>query len=367
MMNNRFNLPDIQFVDMDPERLEARMVRTIENELKEKLAPADPRRLLVKTVVPAVVQLKNELDYSAKQNLLSYAEGPHLDHLGAFANTERLKALPARVLVRFTFSIGGRYLIPEGTRVSPDYEIMYRTLENVISEDYYVDVLCECETPGAIGNGYVPGQIDTLVDPLPYVESIENITESNGGYDEEADDPYARRIHLAPEGFSTAGPEGAYKYYTLSAHPSIVDAHIASPSPTEVYVYPLLHGGELPSEEIIQLVRETLSDTKRRPFTDKVVVEAPVIREYDIDVTYWGDEHFTVEQHGLVKTAVEEYIDWQATQLGRALDPSELIHRVKKAGAKRVEVAQPVHVELERNEIARVRDRSVQFGGYEYD
>ena len=58
MMNNRFNLPDIQFVDMDPERLEARMVRTIENELKEKLAPADPRRLLVKTVVPAVVQLK---------------------------------------------------------------------------------------------------------------------------------------------------------------------------------------------------------------------------------------------------------------------------------------------------------------------
>lgn len=33
---NRFNLPDIQFVDPDPIKIEARMVNRIEKELGEK-------------------------------------------------------------------------------------------------------------------------------------------------------------------------------------------------------------------------------------------------------------------------------------------------------------------------------------------
>ena len=369
MMNNRFNLPDISFVDMDPERIESRMVQTIENELDERLAPADPRRLLIKSFLPAVIQMKNEIEYSAKQNLLSYAEGEHLDHIGTFANTERLEAIPSQVTMRFHFSKNGRHHIPKGTRVSPDYELMYQVTEHAFSEeeDEYIDVICICEEPGTIGNGYLPGQIEILVDPLPYVESIENITESNGGYDREDDDAYAYRIHLSPESFSTAGPTGAYKYFTLSAHPSIVDAFIDSPSPTEINVYPLLKGGELPTEEILEKVRNVLSDEKIRPFTDKVTVDVPVIKKYNVALTYWGDEHFTNEQHTLVQQAVQSYVDWQATQLGRALDPSELIHRVKKAGAKRVEVTSPIHTILKPNEIAHVDKLSVQFGGFEYD
>ena len=364
---NRFNLPDIQFVDPDPIKIEARMVGRIEKELGEKLAPADPRRMLIKAVVPKISQLKNDIDYSAKQNLLGYAADDSLDHLGKFVNTERESAKKALVTMRFHFSLPGRYIIEKGTRVTPNYELMYETIERVASEnEEYVDIICECVTAGTVGNGYSVGQIDTLVDPLPFVESVTNITESYGGYDVEDDDRYASRIHLAPESFSTAGPTGAYKYHTMSAHTAIVDAYIDSPTPGHVVVYPLLENGGPPTEEILEAVRKNLSDEKKRPHTDYVTVEKPVIVSYDIDVTYWAASDFGAERHDEIKRAVDEYINWQSGALGRAIDPSELVHRMKQAGAKRVEVLQPIHRKLERNEIAKVEEINIRFGGYEY-
>ncbi|MFD2089923.1 baseplate J/gp47 family protein [Brevibacillus brevis] len=50
------------------------------------------------------------------------------------------------------------------------------------------------------------GKLNQLVDPLPFVQSVSNVTESGGGADEEDDDSYAERIRQAPESFSVAGP-----------------------------------------------------------------------------------------------------------------------------------------------------------------
>jgi phage-related baseplate assembly protein len=48
----------------------------------------------------------------------------------------------------------------------------------------------------------------------------------------EADTAYRARIQLAPEAFSVAGPASAYRFYALSAAPTIADASVPRPGPT---------------------------------------------------------------------------------------------------------------------------------------
>ena len=43
-----------------------------------------------------------------------------------------------------------------------------------------VDVEVVCQTPGTAGNGYLPGQIDTIVDLYSYCTVCRNVTESPG-------------------------------------------------------------------------------------------------------------------------------------------------------------------------------------------
>jgi phage-related baseplate assembly protein len=53
-----------------------------------------------------------------------------------------------------------------------------------------------------------------------------------GRLEGEADTAYRARIQLAPEAFSVAGPASAYRFYALSAAPTIADASVAAPGLT---------------------------------------------------------------------------------------------------------------------------------------
>ena len=73
----------------------------------------------------------------------------------------------------------------------------------------------------------------TIVDPIIYVDSVTNITETSGGDDKESDDAYRERIRTAPSKLSTAGPINGYKYYAMSADSSISDVVVKSEQETE--------------------------------------------------------------------------------------------------------------------------------------
>ena len=60
----------------------------------------------------------------------------------------------------------------------------------------------------------------------------------------ESDADFRRRIILAPEGYSVAGPEGAYIFHALSADPDVLDASATSPTPGEVVVTVLSRTGD---------------------------------------------------------------------------------------------------------------------------
>jgi phage-related baseplate assembly protein len=99
----------------------------------------------------------------------------------------------------------------------------------------------------------------------------------------EADEDYRRRIQLAPQGMSVAGPEGAYVFHALSADGRVRNATATSPSPGHVVVAILSHEGDgTPSQELLDIVAVRMLDDGVRPLTDYVTVVAAQIVRYQV-------------------------------------------------------------------------------------
>lgn len=368
-------LPRVRFVDGDAADVERNVIAGYERLSGRSLAKGDPVRLFLESVAAVIVQQRELIDWAAKQNLLAYASGNYLDHLGALLGVTRLPDRAAVCTVRFALSAPQTFavLIPKGTRVSPDGVTMFATTAaaTVAAGNTSVDVTAACETAGEIGNGYVPGQIERMVDPVPYVAGASNISTALGGSDVESDASLRERIRMAPEHFSVAGPAGAYEYWAKTAHQGIIDvAVIAPPSePGAVYVYPLLDGGVIPGQDVLNLVAAACGSEKVRPLTDTVHVVAPSAVSYATNLTYYvasADAVAAAEIQKAVAAAVKSYEMWQRSKLGRDVIPSELVRRVMAAGALRVSVASPAHAVLTASQVAIPSgDPVVTFGGLE--
>lgn len=115
--------------------------------------------------------------------------------------------------------------IPAGTRVTAGDGIYFATddFAEVTAGADHIDVDCTCETVGTVGNDYIVGQIETLVDPVPYVAEVTNITKSEGGAGEETEENFRERIFLAPSSYSTAGPSDAYEYWVKQYNSAAIE------------------------------------------------------------------------------------------------------------------------------------------------
>lgn len=365
------NLPDVEFASKDISKIQTDIITTYEAISGRKLAPGDPVRLFLQAIASIIAQQRVLIDYSAKQNLLAYASGDFLDHIGVRLNTDRMPAQAAQTIIRFTIASQPQTVtIPKGTRVTPDGKIFFATTDvvDVPSGTTQVDITAECTTAGTIGNDWEPGQINRLVDPLPWVTKVENITTSSGGTDTEDDDSYRERIRKAPERYSVAGPYGAYDYWARTAHQSIIDVSVSSPSPGQVEIRPLLEGGEIPSQEILDTVDAVCNDRNIRPLTDLVTVLAPTVVNYDITLTYWIDESnssIAASIQEAVNEAIDEYVTWQKSKLGRDVNPSKLTARIINAGAKRVEIIVPIYTAITKDQVAVANNITVTYGGLE--
>lgn len=102
----------------------------------------------------------------------------------------------------------------------------------------------------------------------------------------ETDDEFRRRLVLAPEGYSVAGPEGAYIFHALSADPAVLDASATSPTPGRVVVTILSRGGDgTAPAALVATVAAYLSAETRRPMTDAVTVQSATIIPYAVAAT----------------------------------------------------------------------------------
>ncbi len=365
--------PDIHFVDTDTNTVVNALIQSYEAFTGRTLYPADPARLFILWVADIIIQERVNIDFSARQNVPRYAEGEYLDSLAElFKDAYRLEPEKAKTTLRFTLSIPleAATIVPAGTRVTVDGEIIFQTLQalTIPAGDLFGDVEAECQTAGEIGNGFVPGQITQLIDIFPYFGSVENVSESDGGADEESDAAFYERMRESVETFSTAGPLGAYEYYAKSASALIVDVKATSPEPGEVDVRVLLSGGQLPGEEILKEVLDILNADKVRPLTDHVTVAAPETVPYDIDFTYWTQEGGAISDDKVaenIAAAVRTFKEWQGAKMGRDVNPSYLISLLMQAGAKRVKVRSPVDTVVPDNAVAVIGETAVVNGGAE--
>lgn len=370
------DLPKIDFATADPQQMAIEVVSTVEKLLGRTLERADPLRIFLRGVEAIIILQRLLIDQTAKQNLLAYATGDFLDHLGALVGCERLGTSAAVTTVELTLSTARQVTttITAGTRITAGDDVYFALEDDVIflAGETVKTAKANCTVAGEVGNGYAAGELTRIVDPQPFLQSVTNVTTSEGGADIESDDAYRERIHAAPEAFSCAGSEGAYIYHTKSVSSLITDVAVYSNPDIAgiVRIYPLLKGGEIPGAEMLEAVAEYLSDKTIRPLTDKVEVLPPTVVEYDIQATYWiaqSDSTNAAIIQSKAETAIQDYITWQAEKLGRDINPSEFIYQLKKAGVKRVAITEPNFLVTNKFSLAKARTVAVTFAGLEED
>jgi len=373
--NTAKQFPDIKFVDTDATALLSSLVLAYETITGRRLFPADPARKFIEWIADIIIQERVIINRSAMLNVPRFAYDEYLDSLAEiFKDTERLQPKPAQTTMRFYISMPrpSAQIIPKGTRITVDGVINFETIEpaNIPPGGLYADATAVCLTAGTIGNGFTPGQITKLIDIYPFYDRAENITASAGGADKETDEAFYERLRDSMETFSTAGPMGSYIYWTKTASARIVDVKPTSPEPGVADIRVLLENGEMPDEEMIQIILNTLTGGNDgvRPFTDYVTVSAPEPKYFDIDFTYYiskpREESAAVIQAD-TERALQAYIKWQTERMGRDINPSRLNELLMNAGIKRTEIKSPEFTVVEDNAVAVVKNLNVIFGGTE--
>ena len=372
--------PEYQFVSANADEIIAELTQKYEALTNTTVHPSSPVKLFLSWCAAAILQIYQNINYAANQNLPSRAEGANLDALAElFFMKKRPDPTPAYVTVRFNISEAQSttITIPKGTRVTTGggEPVFETTAEGVIAiGSTYVDVMCVCQDAGTVGNGYEAGQLSELVDIYPYYSSCANTETSDGGSDSPNDDEFYNLLMTSTDAWSAAGPVGAYKYFAKSVSTEIADVVVNSPDPGEVAIYALMNDGTKASSAVKALIAAACNDDEVRPLTDTVSVEDPTEVSYDITLTYYmstESDMSSAEITAAVNEAIDEYKLWQAGRLGRDINPSKLIQMIVEAGAKRVVVTAPTYVHLgdgsdgSAPDLAKVGTVTVTNGGYE--
>ena len=228
---------EYKFIPTDPEDIVIWLTAIYEEIMGVTVQPASPERHFIQWMAEAIVLERVLTNYTANQNIPSRAVGENLDALAElFYTQERPQAKAATCTVRFTISEaqGFAVLIPKGTRVTDARKtLVWETLEDVYVNigETYADIKVQCQRPGKQGNGYVKGQIDSIIDPFAYFLSCENLTESDGGADAATDEEFYELLRLSMDGYSCAGARGGYIYFAKQVSTEIADVIAASPTP----------------------------------------------------------------------------------------------------------------------------------------
>lgn len=363
-------LPEPNFIERDADKITQEWIDLYEERTGKTLQPAQIERLLIDVGVYRENLLRIKIQEVAKSNLLTYAPMEVLVHLAELVGVAKLEGKYSKTTIKFTLyeAINFDIYIPKGTEIeTDDGKYVFATDEDVFlnSGELFTTVGATCETVGEASNGYGIGKINNLLTPLNFdVDTVENIDISNSGAEEESPDSLRERIRLAPESYSNAGSEGAYRFHTLSAHQDVTDVEVTSSDAGIVDIYPLTKSGN-PTDDMIQIISEYLSSDKVRPLTDKVIVHKPERIDFDINanlILYIDADPDSVQT--LVNEKLEEYKIKMSSKLGKDIVPSQIIEILSSVyGVYKVELSAPIYQVLEKNQWANLNNINITIGG----
>ncbi|WP_068083131.1 baseplate assembly protein [Novosphingobium rosa] len=192
----------------------------------------------------------------------------------------------------------------------------------------------------------------------------------------ETDDDFRRRIVLAPQGYSVAGPEGAYIFHALSASSDVRDASATAPQPDDIkaLVIALLQeravdaavvtdmqtmldnavwpgtvevtilsrtGDGTAPQATIDAVLAALSSDTVRPLTDFVTVKSTEAVPYSVDATLYFDDG---PDRSVVLAAARDRLQTYITMsllLGRDIVRAGHISALMPQGVQNVDLRSP--------------------------
>lgn len=373
-------IPEISFVDDSSlEDLINEMITDFQDEYfnitgqKIKIGQVNENRFIINALALQIYQLKQYINTKGRLNFLKYMYGEFLDNAAVLRGITRNPATYAKVTLRFTASEMSQSAIgiPGGTQCCTDEGVTFQTDEyvEIPPGETTVDVLATAIEPGTLSNDIYSGLITNMVDPVPYIESVENIEKSKGAVDTESDDDLTLRIFKAPSHYSTAGPASAYEYLVKQHRPDIKSLKVTSPSACVVRIMFILNDDSLPTATDIAELTSFINNSEVKPLTDTVSVEAPTNTNYNINLTYYINSSQSSQATAIqaeVSKAIAEYKSWQR-YIGRDINPSELIKRIIAAGAKRVQLTSPTFTVIDDAHVPQIDTETVTYGGLEDD
>ncbi len=348
---------------LDPNLVLADMIAQFEAAAERTLQPAQVERLLINLYAYRESLVRNAIQYAAQQNLLAFAIFPMIDYLGQLVGVTRLAAQSAITTLEFTLSsvLTVAITIAEGTLAGTadgQYSFATTAALAIPAGTLSGTVTASAVQPGPGANGYLAGQVNTLLGPSATIASVNNTTVTAGGSFPETDDHLRSRIQAAPNQFSVAGPAGAYRFFALGVDPSIVDAQIVSPAPGQVNVYILTgpvtiqpqtapNSAGVAGTPLLERVSSALSADSVRPLTDTVSVFAVTEVDYQIaaTVTLYSDADPVATMTAATDAAVQYALEL-AAKVQRDIVPSQVIAALSVAGVYEVSLTAPAYTQL---------------------
>lgn len=377
------NTPELSFIDDMTLQKTEELVREHFAKAYREMTGQDPELgeaniayLITKAFCAVEYQTMQYINAKGMAEILKTSTGGSLDALANLFGLYRTQPSKATATQRFSlaekmaFAIG----IPAGTRVRTQDGRYFATTEytEVNIGETYVEALVEAEEAGSGSDDILIGAINILVDPIPYVAKTQNTTPSTGGLDTEDDDSLTKRIYLAPSNYSSAGPRDAYEFYARSWRSDVADVCVDNPSPCSVDIYFVIRDEDilrLPNSTELSAMETYMSADTIRPMCDYVQCKAPEEVEYNIQLSYWiatSDQKSAKGIQDRVSAAVADFTLWQR-KLGRDINPTELIARVREAGAKRVKLTAPQDITVTKTQLPKAVNTTVNYGGLEDD
>ena len=158
----------------------------------------------------------------------------------------------------------------------------------------------------------------------------------------EKDEDLRKRIQIAPDGYSVAGPKGAYIATAMSANGKVLDAAAMSPVPGEVLITVLSRDGDgTADDQLLDIVKAAVNDEDARPLTDHVTVQSAEIVGYQVEaqiLTFPGPDPDLVMEEA--RSRLNEYLG-TCHRIGREVAISGIHAALHVPGCERVELKFP--------------------------
>lgn len=183
----------------------------------------------------------------------------------------------------------------------------------------------------------------------------------------ESDTDLRRRTQLAFEGFSTAGPDGAYLFHALGAHGQVLDVSVYSPAPGDVVVAVLSRVGDGTADaQLLAAVDAALNAERVRPLTDRVFVQTAEVVPFTVTASltlYPGPDAAVVLADA---TARLQAFVAENHRLGRDITRAGVIAALCTAGVQNVSLPAPASdIEITPLQAPWCTGTSVTIGGFD--